>query len=63
MISTLYDWSNKFYGFYMATVVGIISGNGVNINMYHENYPSKSKLVLYKLLLHCNHHFKTAVVK
>ena len=27
-----YDWLNKFYGFYMATVVGIISGNDVGMH-------------------------------
>ena len=26
-----YDWLNKFYGFYMAVVVGIVSGRDVSI--------------------------------
>ena len=28
-----YDWLNKFYGFYMAAVVGIISGRDISIHM------------------------------
>ena len=27
------DWSNKYYGFYMASLVGIISGRGISIHM------------------------------
>ena len=27
-----YDWLNKFYGFYMAPVVGIVSGRGLSIH-------------------------------
>ena len=53
---TPYDWLNKFYGFIMAAVVGIVSGCDFSIHMCCEN----SKLVLYiiKLLLHCNSHLK-----
>ena len=37
----------------MAAVVGIISGRGISIHTYHGNWPNKSKVVLYKPLLHC----------
>ena len=43
----------------MAVVIGIVSERDLSIHMCHEKY---SKLVLYKLLLHCNSHLKTAVV-
>ena len=42
----------------MATVVGIGSGRDVSIYMRHGNKPNKSKLALYKPLLHCNSHLK-----
>ena len=32
-----YDWLNKFYGFYMAAVVGIDSGRDVSIYMRRGN--------------------------
>ena len=32
VIESPYDWSNKFYGFYMAAAVGIVSGRGVSIH-------------------------------
>ena len=32
-----YDWLNKFYGFYMAAVVGIVSGRDVSIHMHCES--------------------------
>ena len=50
-----FDW---LYGFYMAALVGIVSGSGISIYMCHENQPNKSNLVLYKLLFHCNNHLK-----
>ena len=31
MIWTLYDWLNKFYGCYMATVAIIVNGHGLGI--------------------------------
>ena len=37
VIWTLYDWLNKFYGFYMAAVVGIVSGHDVSIYTGPEN--------------------------
>ena len=42
----------------MATVVGIFSGRNISIHMHCENYPNKSKLALYKPLLHCNNNLK-----
>ena len=42
----------------MATEVDINSGHDVSIYTCCGNYPNKSKLVLYKLLLHCNYHLK-----
>ena len=41
---------NKFCGFYMAAVLGIFCGRDLSIHMRHENYPNKSKLVLFILL-------------
>ena len=32
-----YDWLNKFYGFYMAAVVGIVSGRDVSIHTCRGN--------------------------
>ena len=34
VIYTPYDWLNKLYGFYMAAVVGIISGHDLSIHAY-----------------------------
>ena len=56
MIWTPFDWSSKFYGFYMAAEVDI---DGVNVYTRRGNYPDKSKLVLYKPLLHCNNHLNS----
>ena len=35
----------------MAILIGII--NGLGIAMRRENQPNKSKLALYKVLIHC----------
>ena len=51
MIWILYDWLNKLYSFYMATVFGIISRYGFRIKACCRNQPNKTKLVLYKMLL------------
>ena len=32
-----YDWLNNFYGFYMAAVVGIVSGRDVSIHTRRGN--------------------------
>ena len=47
-----YDWLNKFCSFFMAAIVGIISRHGLTIKAHHRNQPNKSKLALYKPLLH-----------
>ena len=52
MIWTPYDWLNKYYSFCMAAIVNIISRGGLRIEARHTNQPNKSKLVLYKPLLH-----------
>ena len=49
-METLYDWLNKFYNFYMAVVVDIISRLGLSIDVCLTNQLTKSKLVLYVLL-------------
>ena len=52
VILTPYDWSNKFYNFYMAAVVNIVSELDVSIHTDCGNQPNKSNIVLYKPLLH-----------
>ena len=37
VICTLYDWLNKFYNCYMATVAIIVSGCGFGIDMCRGN--------------------------
>ena len=49
MIWNLYEWLNKFYSFYTAAIIGIISRTGISIDACHRNQTNKSKLVL-KLL-------------
>ena len=46
-----YDWLNKFYSFYMGSIVIIDDGRGLKVEVCHINQPNKSKLLLYKLLL------------
>ena len=41
----------KFYSFYIAIVVGIVSGHGHTVEECHRNQLDKSKLALYKPLL------------
>ena len=48
------DLLSKFHGFYIGAVVGIFRGHGLSFHPRHGDHPSKSKLVLYKLLIHCN---------
>ena len=40
VIWTPYDWLNKFYGSYMAVVVGIVNGHGLGIVMSCRNSTS-----------------------
>ena len=49
---TPYDWLNKFHSFCMTAIVGIDSMHGLRTEARHRNQPSKSKLELYKPLLH-----------
>ena len=41
VIWTPYDWVNKLYSFYVATVVSIISGRGLSIDTCHKSQPNK----------------------
>ena len=43
----------------MAAVVDISSGCDVSIYTHRGNWPNKSNLTLYKLLLHCNSHLNS----
>ena len=51
VIWTPYDWVNKLYSFYVATVVSIISGRGLSIDTCHKSQPNKW---LYKPLIGYN---------
>ena len=42
----------------MIAVFGIASGRGIGIHTRRGNQPNKSKLAMYKLLLHCKSHLK-----
>ena len=42
MMWTLYDWLNKLYSFYIATVDGMVNGCGLNIDVRHRDQPNKS---------------------
>ena len=47
----------------MAAIVSIISRRGLTIKVHHRNQPNKSKLVLYKPLLHFTVIYKGTVHK
>ena len=49
---TPYDWLNKSYSFYVATVVSIASRYGLGIGVHHDDQPTKCELALYKLWIH-----------
>ena len=49
MIWTPYDWLNRFYSFYMAIVVGIVSRHDLTVEGHCINQPNKCKLALCKL--------------
>ena len=55
---TQYDWLNKFYSFYMAGEVNIISRRSISIDSHHRNQPNKCSLALYKLSIHFNSSLK-----
>ena len=38
----------------MATVVVIVNGRGLGIDMRRRHLPTKSQLALYKAVIHCN---------
>ena len=40
-----YDYLNKFYSFYMAVVVTIISRRDLRIEVYRNNQPYKAELM------------------
>ena len=42
---------NKFFSFYMAVVVSIVSRRGLSIDEHHRNQPNKSMLVQYMPIL------------
>ena len=48
VICTPFDWLNKFYSFYMAAIVGIVSRHGLTGEACHNNQPNESKLALCK---------------
>ena len=54
VIWTSYDWLNKLYSFYIATVVGIVSRRGFNIDVHHENHANQHKLAQCKPSIHFN---------
>ena len=41
IIWTPYDWLNKFYSFYMAAIVDIISRRGLSFDVHYENQCNK----------------------
>ena len=65
MIWTSYNWLNKFYNFYVADIVSIISTCSLTIEACHRNQLNKSKLVLYKSWIHFYSHLiqSTTVIK
>ena len=58
MICTLYYWLNKFYSFYVAAIVGIVSRHALTIEVRRRNQPNKSNPALYKELPHFYSHLK-----
>ena len=41
VIGTSYNWLNKFYSYYMATVVIMIKGRGLGIGTHCRHLPTK----------------------
>ena len=58
MIWTPCDWLNKFYSFYVAAIVGIVSTHGLSTDACHGKQPNKYKLELYKPPVHFNSSLK-----
>ena len=53
-----YDRLNKFYKFYVAAVIGIVSRYILSIDVHHENQPNMHKLAQYKSSIHFNSSLK-----
>ena len=53
-----YDWLSKFYSFYEAIVIGIVSSRGLIIDARYGNQPNKSKLAVYMLSILFNSSLK-----
>ena len=51
VITTPCHWLHKFYSFYMAAVVSIISRCGLRNEARHRNQSNKNTLAMYKSLL------------
>ena len=45
----------------MVAIVVIVSKRGINIDAHHGNQPNKSKLVLFKALIHINSHLNPSL--
>ena len=58
VIQIQYDWLNKFYTFYMAAIVSIVSRSQLTIEAYRRNQTNKSKLALYKRWIHFHSYLK-----
>ena len=58
VILTPCNWLNKFYSFSMSAILSIISRHGLRNEARHRNQPNKSKLALYKPLIHFYSHSK-----
>ena len=46
-----YDWLSKFYSFYEATVIGIVSRHGLTIDACRGNQPNKGELAVLNVLI------------
>ena len=58
VIWSSYDYLSKFYSFCMAAIIGIVSSHGLRFEACCRNQPNKSKLAVYKPLLHFYSHLK-----
>ena len=47
----------------MVIVGGIVNGHGLGIDTRRGNQPNKSKIALYKALIHCKNLLKVAVLE
>ena len=59
MILNQYDWLNKFYSFYITSVVSVVSRHGLTIEACHINQPNNnSNVALCKPCINFNSHSK-----